>query len=74
MGTVAGPGTLKAGRNADLLAHLEEREGVQQPGAFVEVTGEEPAAIPVDQRVYAGDHVAREVSVDDRVVQRCVAA
>jgi hypothetical protein len=61
MATVAGSRTFQCRRHAVVMASVEVGEGVEHPGALVEVTGNEGASVTAQQRVDPDRHLASKV-------------
>ena len=74
MTPVAGARALQVGGHSVTAADLKIRHGVQLPAFLVEVAGQEPAGVVLEQREYPDGLVAGQVVMDDLVGQGQVLA
>ena len=68
----ARPAPLQGRRHPVLSARLEYRERIESPGRTIEVAGEEPAAVVLEQRVDADRLASAQMAFDCLVIQRQV--
>src|SRR4051812_47648317 len=70
MAALPGTGTFQGSGHVQLLAGLQESQGVILPGLLVKVCRKKPACFVWQERVHADGLLAQEVALDDSVGQR----
>ncbi len=62
-------GTLQHRRHPHLSTHPKKGKSIQGPAALVEITSQEPALVPVDERVHARRDPSGQMRADDLVIE-----